>query len=166
MPEFELGAVAWSRPDVGIGFVARTSLEYRPAVFDTPCARLTYDAATAPFSAPARGGEPAIDGALSTHEVLIGGGWRGGSATLQGGLGLQGGLVRYALPRVIVDDGLTVSARTRSAAAARASVGCEVYVAAESALTLEVYGRRLWGDDWQGRDGFAVAALVGFTSPL
>lgn len=166
MPEFELGAMAFPRDDLSLGFVARTSMEYRPDRLRAPFLRITYDATTASFVQPATETLPELRGPYAAHDILLGGGYRVGSQTVQGVFGFAGGLRLDALPRLIEDEALEISTRTRVGAAARLSMGVEVYVEEESAITLELLGQRMWGPIWSGSDAWAFGALVGFTSSL
>lgn len=169
MPEFEFGAMVFSRADVGVGFVARTSIEYRAATLSRPFARLTYDTTSASFRQPGTAALPPLRGTLVSHDILLGGGHRFGSDRVQGVVGVQGGLHLYALPRIVSGESLAVSAVsavTRAGAAVRSSLGLEVYVTEKSAVTVEGLGQRLWGEAWEGSDGWAAGALVGFTVAL
>ncbi|MEM6925540.1 MAG: hypothetical protein AAF602_01330 [Myxococcota bacterium] len=164
LPEFEFGVMGYGRRDIGVGFVARTSIEYRPALTNAGFARLTYDTTSASFSTPMGEGLPRLRGTHSAHDVLVGGGYRTGSETVQVAFGVQGGLHLDAIPRLVESDALEVSAATRVGAAVRGSVGVELYIEPESAVTLEVLGQRMWGPIWQARDGWAGGATAGFTT--
>ena len=166
MPEFEFGVMAYGRRDIGVGFIARTALEYRPSLGSDWFARLTYDTTSASFTTSGQGDLPQLRGTHSAHDVLLGGGYRVGSNAVQAAFGLQGGLHLDALPRLVESDALEITAATRAGAALRASVGLELYVEPESAVTVEVLGQRLWGPDWQGDTGWAGGATLGFTTSL
>ncbi|MEO0603383.1 MAG: hypothetical protein AAF211_18230, partial [Myxococcota bacterium] len=83
MPAVELGTLWHADETIRPGLLFRTSLDFRFRRVNAPFLRLSYDATTARLERADEEGTTRLVATLALHDVVIGGGYRLGSAKWQ-----------------------------------------------------------------------------------
>lgn len=166
MPAFEAGVVVHADPARAVGVVFRTAVDFRPKQNGLGFVRLTYDTTSGRTRTQPVVGPTLVANAV-LHDVLVGGGLRGGSKVVQGIGAVQAGLEVGELPvATYSDDGTVVSLETQTSFAPIFGVATalEVYVAPRVAITAEA-GLR-FPTTRLAAEGLRGLFTLGVTTPL
>ena len=139
MPAGELGSVWFADPNLGTGLMMRTSIEARYRRVRAPFLRVSYDATWVPYTTTRSSDQASLKASATVHEMVMGGGMRFGHDRLQVAPSIVGGLRVSQLPSL--HGGLTdleVGTRSVVSAVVAPSVGVELYLEPDTAVTVDV----------------------------